>query len=75
MFMGESKKESMTNGELVNILKNYPDNAIILFQDLSFNSSQKQPINDIVIREEEYINHKNKKTKAIILLNEDLKGI
>lgn len=74
MFLGKNKnKESFTNGELIELLKQYPKESIILFQDLSFNSSKKQAVNDIVIREEEYVNHKNKKSKAIILLNENLR--
>ena len=72
MFLDENN-ESITNGELIKLLKKYPEDSIILFQDLSFNSSQKQAVNDIVIREEQYINHENKKSKAIILLNENLR--
>ena len=68
MFIGESN-ESLTNGELIELLKNYPDDSIVLFQDLKFNSSKKEPVNDIIIRNEEYLNHNNKKSQAIILLN------
>jgi len=69
MFIGESN-ESLTNGELIELLKNYPDDSIVLFQDLKFNSSKKEPVNDIIIRNEEYLNHNNKKSQAIILLNQ-----
>lgn len=75
MFIGKQNKnkESLTNGELIELLKEYPKDSIILFQDLSFNSSKKQAVLDIVIRQEEYINHKKKQSKAIILLNENLR--
>ena len=69
MFIGESK-ESLTVGELIKLLKNYSDDSIVLFQDLKFNSSKKEPVNDIIIRNEEYLNHDNKKSQAIILLNQ-----
>lgn len=76
MFIGKQNKnkESLTNGELIELLSKYPKDSIILFQDLSFNSSKKQAVLDIVVRQEEYINHKKKKpSKAIILLNENLR--
>ncbi len=71
MFISESK-ESLTVGELVKLLKNYSDDSIVLFQDLKFNSSKKEPVNDIIIRNEEYLNHNNKKSQAIILLNKEV---
>lgn len=70
MFIGENK-ESLTNGDLIKLLKNYPKDSIVLFQDLNFSSSKKEAVNDVVVREEEYINH-DTKTKAIILLNKCL---
>lgn len=68
MFIGENN-ESLCVGELKKLLKGYSNDSIILFQDLKFNSSKKEPILDVIIRNEEYINHKNKKSQAIILLN------
>jgi len=71
MFIGESK-ESLTVGELLKLLKNYSPDSIVLFQDLKFNSSKKEPINDIIIRNEQYLNHDNKESQAIILLNKQV---
>ena len=68
MFISETN-ESLTVGELIELLKNYSKDSIVLFQDLKFNSSKKEPVNDIIIRNEEYLNHNNKKSQAIILLN------
>lgn len=68
MFISETN-ESLTVGELIELLKNYSKDSIVLFQDLKFNSSKKEPVNDIIIRNEEYLNHGNKKSQAIILLN------
>lgn len=72
MFINQTK-ESLTVGELLKLLKDYPKDSIVLFQDLTFNSSKKQPVMDIVIREEEYLRLKGEKRLAIMLLNKEIR--
>ena len=67
----EGNERVFRNKELQQVLKQYPDNALVMFQDFTFNSSKKQLIKDIVFREEIYPNHE-KKGASIIFISEYL---
>lgn len=77
MIIGKEKgkkgnEKAITNKDLQDLLKKYPDDALILFQDFNFSSSKKQVVKDVIIRKECYPNYKNTNGLSIILINEFL---
>lgn len=68
----KGNEKAFRNGELINILKEYPEDSIILFQDFNFKSSKKQVVRDVIVRQEEYPLNKTKNGKSIILINQYL---
>ncbi|MBQ3414209.1 MAG: hypothetical protein IJH39_02450 [Clostridia bacterium] len=77
MILGKetSKKgneRAFRNGDLIKILKEYPEDSIILFQDFNFKSSKKQVVRDVIVRQEHYPLNKCENGKSIILINKFL---
>ena len=75
MILGKetSKNErAFRNGDLIKILKEYPEDSIILFQDFNFKSSKKQVVRDVIVRQEQYPLNKCENGKSIILINKFL---
>ena len=68
MILREKQHEkAYTNKELQELLRQYPDKALVMFQDFNFNSSKKELIKDVIYREETYPNYEEKGCSIILV--------